>query len=50
MVHDYVWRRDGSVVGQVSGVVVTVAERLIDPTPQVHPDLERMIAIADAAP
>ena len=50
VVHDYVWRRDGSVVGQVSGVVVTVAERLIDPTPPVHPELERIIATADAAP
>lgn len=50
VVHDYVWRRDGSVVGQVSGVVVTVAERLMDPLPPVRPDLERIIATADAAP
>jgi hypothetical protein len=50
VVHDYVWRRDGSVVEQVSGVVVTVAERLMAPLPPVHPELERIIATADAAP
>ena len=50
VVHEYVWRRDGSVVEQVSGVVVTVAERLMAPVPPVHPELERIIATADAAP
>ena len=50
VVHDYIWRREGSVVGQVSGIVVTVADRLIDPLTPVHPALERMIASADAVP
>jgi len=42
LVHEYAWRSEGAVIGQVSGVVVTMIEGLIDPSRPINPHLVRI--------
>jgi hypothetical protein len=42
MVHEYAWRNEGVVIGQVSGVVVTMVEGLIDHSQPINPHLVRI--------
>ena len=42
LIHEYAWRNEGAVLGQVSGVVVTMIEGLIDPSLPINSHLVRI--------
>jgi hypothetical protein len=42
LVYEYTWRNEGVVIGQVSGVVITMIEALIDPSQPINPHLVRI--------
>jgi hypothetical protein len=42
LVHEYAWHNEGAVIGQVSGVVVTMIEGLIDRSLPINPHLLRI--------
>jgi hypothetical protein len=42
LVHEYAWRNEGAVIGQMSGVVITMIEGLIDPSQPINPHLVRI--------
>jgi hypothetical protein len=42
LVHAYAWRNEGAVIGQLSGVVITMVEGLIDPSLPINPHLVRI--------
>jgi hypothetical protein len=48
LVHEYAWRHEGALIGQLSGVVFSATEGLIEPTPPTNPHLVRIKVSSDA--
>jgi hypothetical protein len=42
LIHEYAWRNEDVVIGQMSGVVITMVEGLIDPSLPINPHLVRI--------
>lgn len=48
LVHEYAWRHEGALIGQLSGIVFSAIEGLIEPTAPTNPHLVRIKASSDS--